>query len=179
MAQLQDESESVQVGLAEIWSILSVEASGCGFLTDRRPAILFERHIFSRLTNGTYDADDPDISAPTAGGYGSPGAHQFARLAAAIQLDRPAALQSASWGLGQILGENFKQAGFEDIETMVSTMVSGEDKQLLAMATSCSWRKTLRATGYRAATGFWSSGNRARPIGMFASSCVLKKAVSW
>ncbi|PTR14383.1 putative peptidoglycan binding protein [Nitrosospira sp. Nsp2] len=70
------------------------------------------------------------------GGYGPSGAHQYDRLAVAIQLDRAAALQSASWGLGQILGKNFKQAGFDDVETMVSTMVSGEDEQLLAMAKS-------------------------------------------
>jgi hypothetical protein len=48
-----------EVGLAEIWAVFSVETSGCGFLTDRRPKILFERHIFSHLTNGRYDAQNP------------------------------------------------------------------------------------------------------------------------
>src|ERR1700751_4946349 len=108
----------------ELWSIISVETSGCGFLPDRRPKILFERHIFHRLTTGKYDADDPDISQPTAGGYGRGGAHQYDRLAAAMVLDRSAALRSASWGLGQIMGENFSSAGFADVEGMVSAMVS-------------------------------------------------------
>ncbi|PTR14393.1 putative peptidoglycan binding protein [Nitrosospira sp. Nsp2] len=124
-----------EVGLAEIWSVFSVETSGCGFLTDKRPKILFERHIFSRLTNGEYDAKHPDISAPAAGGYGASGAYQYGRLASAIQLDREAALQSASWGLGQIMGENFNEAGFDDVETMVAQMVSGENAQLLGVAT--------------------------------------------
>src|SRR2546429_4905849 len=90
------------LGIAELWSVLSVETSGCGYLPDRRPKILFERHVFSRLTNHRFDEDDPDISQRSVGGYGPPGAHQHDRLNAAIQLDRNAALQSASWGLGQI-----------------------------------------------------------------------------
>ena len=45
---------------AEIWAVLAVETSGCGYLADRRPQILFERHIFHRLSHGQYD--DGDIS---------------------------------------------------------------------------------------------------------------------
>jgi hypothetical protein len=118
----------------ELWAVISTETSGCGYLRDRRPKILFERHIFSRLTDGVFDADDPDVSQPTAGGYGPSGAHQYDRLAAAIQLNEDAALQSASWGLGQILGENCKATGFAQAADMVKDMVESEDKQLLAMA---------------------------------------------
>jgi N-acetylmuramidase/Putative peptidoglycan binding domain len=122
------------LAIPEIWTVVSVETSGCGFLADRRPKILFERHKFHRLTAGRFDADDPDISQPTAGGYGQGGAHQYQRLAAAIQLDRDAALQSASWGIGQVMGENFKAAGFAHVEDMVTAMVTSEDSQLLAVA---------------------------------------------
>ena len=131
---LSEASQAAGVGLPEIWSVLSVETSGCGFLPDRRPKILFERHVFHRLTGGRFDGDDPDVSQPTAGGYGPSGAHQYERLAAAIQLNRNAALQSASWGMGQIMGENFGTAGFTVIEDMVAAMVESEDKQLIAMA---------------------------------------------
>jgi hypothetical protein len=116
----------------EIFTVLHVETKGCGFFPDRRPQILYERHIFSRLTNGEFD--DGDISSPTPGGYGATGAHQYDRLARAIALNREAALQSASWGIGQIMGENFRLAGFATVEAMVSSMVVGEDDQLLAMA---------------------------------------------
>ena len=119
---------------AALWSVLSVETSGCGYLTDRRPKILFERHIFHRLTNGAYDASNPDISAPTAGGYGPMGSHQYDRLAVALPLDHAAALQSCSWGLGQVMGENYAAAGFSDEEAMVSAMVGTEDAQLHGMA---------------------------------------------
>ena len=127
-------SSTLGVGLPEMWSVLSVETSGCGFLPDRRPKILFERHVFHRLTGGRFDADDPDVSQPSQGGYGPGGAHQYERLAAAIQLDRAAALQSTSWGLGQIMGENFRIAGFDQIENMVTAMIASEDEQLRAMA---------------------------------------------
>src|SRR5262245_31194386 len=85
-------ASEARLGLPELWAVLSVETSGCGYLPDRRPKILFERHVFSRLTNHRFDEDDPDISARTAGGYGLAGAHQHDRLNAAIQLDRQAAL---------------------------------------------------------------------------------------
>ncbi len=125
---------ALDVEPAALWAVLAVETSGCGFLADRRPKILFERHVFSRLTAHRYDADDPDVSQPTAGGYGPSGAYQYGRLMAAIQLDRAAALQSASWGLAQIMGENHDASGFAGVEEMVAAMVASEDQQLAAMA---------------------------------------------
>src|SRR5579859_7176011 len=86
---------------AELFTVPTVETMGCGFLPDRRPQILYERHIFSRLTGGAFD--DGDISDPTPGGYGASGAHQYDRLNAAIAKNRAAALQSASWGIGQVM----------------------------------------------------------------------------
>ncbi len=121
------------LGIAELWAVLSVETSGCGYLPDRRPKILFERHVFSRLTEHRYDAVYADISQPTAGGYGTAGASQYDRLNAAMQLDQAAALKSASWGLGQIMGENFEAAGFSTAEAMASAMTASEDNQLKAM----------------------------------------------
>ncbi len=124
----------LSVGTAEIAAVFSVETHGAGFLPDRRPQILFERHIFSRLTGGKYDVTNPDISAPTPGGYGNSGAHQYDRLAQAILLDREAALSSASWGLAQVMGVNYRPAGFDSVEEMVAAMSDSEDAQLAGMA---------------------------------------------
>lgn len=123
---------SLGVHAPEIWTVLATETAASGFLTDRRPDILYERHIFHRLTGGKFD--DGDISDPSPGGYGAGGAHQYDRLNAAIAKDREAALQSASWGIGQVMGENFHAAGFSDVESMVAAMVQSEDNQLNAMA---------------------------------------------
>src|SRR5256885_15239712 len=72
------------VHAAELWAVLNVETRGCGFLSDRRPIILFERHIFSHETNGKFDNSDPDISNPQWGGYGAGGAAQYERLQRAL-----------------------------------------------------------------------------------------------
>lgn len=116
----------------ELWTVLAVETSGCGFLPDGRPKILFERHIFHRLTQGRFD--DGEISDSKPGGYGALGPHQYDRLAIALQKDRAAALQSASWGVGQIMGQNYAVAGFSKVESMVAAMSESEDRQLLAMS---------------------------------------------
>jgi hypothetical protein len=125
-------ASALGVSAPEIWTVLAVETSGCGYLPDRRPQILYERHIFHRLTRGEYD--DGEISDPSAGGYGGRGAHQYDRLSLAIARDRSAALQSASWGIGQIMGANFAAAGHKSVEDMVAAMSQSEDDQLAAMA---------------------------------------------
>src|SRR5437588_10586012 len=75
------------LGIAELWAVLSVETSGCGYLPDRRPKILFERHVFSRLTEHGYDAGDADVSQASAGGDRTAGASESDRLDGAVQLD--------------------------------------------------------------------------------------------
>src|SRR6516225_753527 len=134
----------VDVDPVALWSVVVVETSGCGFLPDRRPDILFERHIFSRQTGRRFDASHPEISGP-AGGYGRPGAHQYKRLAEAIACDRRAALESASWGLGQVMGFNASSAGFRDAEHMVAQMMHSENEQILGMV------RFMRTTGMHAA----------------------------
>lgn len=83
------------------------------------------------MTLGRFD--DGDISDPEPGGYGLRGSHQYERLAKAIEKDRPSALQSTSWGIGQIMGENFALAGFNSVDEMVTAMSESEDQQLGAM----------------------------------------------
>lgn len=120
----------------EIWAVLRVETSGCGFYPDRRPVILFERHLFHRFTDGRFD-DSPSadpISSPAPGGYGGGGDRQYVRLARAASLDRRAALEATSWGIGQVLGMNASVCGFGSAEEMALAMTTGEDAQLAAVA---------------------------------------------
>jgi peptidoglycan hydrolase-like protein with peptidoglycan-binding domain len=134
----------IGVDPAVLWSVVLVETAGCGFLPDRRPDILFERHIFSSRTGRRFDATHPGISG-SPGGYGPAGAHQYERLEEAIACDRRAALESASWGLGQVMGFNAALAGLHDAENMVSQMMRGENEQILGMASF------MRATGIHTA----------------------------
>jgi len=132
--------DALNVKLPQLLAVVTVETSGCGCFSDRRPAILFERHIFSKQTGGRFDAEHPDISNRSPGGY-THSSGEYNRLAKAVELDRPAALKSASWGLGQIMGFNFDKAGYDSVETMVQKSIESEDEQLLAMA------NFLKATG--------------------------------
>ncbi|MCE9522142.1 MAG: N-acetylmuramidase domain-containing protein [Alphaproteobacteria bacterium] len=126
--------DRLDVYAAEVWAVLKVETAGFGFLPDKRPMILYERHIFHRQTGGKHSAKHPDISNDEPGGYGAGGAHQYDRLQKAIALDRRAALNATSWGVGQLMGFNAKMAGFGDVEGMVEAMSHAEDDQLLGMA---------------------------------------------
>jgi len=117
----------------EVWAVLMVETRGFGFLQERRPQILFERHIFHGLTNGRHDAGNADISNAIPGGYLG-GAAEYPRLEKAMGLNQEAALKSASWGIGQVMGFNHEVAGFATIDAMVVDMVKDENAQLLAMA---------------------------------------------
>ena len=121
------------VELPALWAVMTVETKGCGFLPDRRPLILFERHWFRKLTGGRFDAVAPDLSNPTWGGYGASGAYQHERLGRAVKLDRNAALESTSWGLGQVMGFNAKVVGFANVEKMVAAMCDSEDAQFHGM----------------------------------------------
>ena len=131
-------------GAAEIWAVLDVETSGCGFFSDRRPLILFERHVFSKRTKRMYDQQHPDISNAQPGGYRG-GAAEYGRLAAAIALNRNAALESTSWGIGQIMGFNAAAAGYADAEALVAASMESEGNQLGAMAQFLATNKLVAA----------------------------------
>jgi hypothetical protein len=124
---------------AAIWAVCDVESAGGGFLPDTRPRLLFEAQVFGRLTRYRWNTTHPNISSATWNRalYGAPGAHQYDRLAEAIALDRASALQSASWGLFQIMGMNFAACGFAAVEDYVAAMCASEGRQLAAFGAFC------------------------------------------
>ncbi len=117
--------------VAAIRAVADVESPGAGFMETGQPFILFEAHVFSRLTGHQYDATHPDISSPTwnrALYRNSAGEHD--RLAKAVALNRDAALQSASWGRFQLMGFNWKRCGFTSLQTFVNAMYRDEAAHL-------------------------------------------------
>jgi hypothetical protein len=96
-----------------------------------RPTILFERHYFYKLTNGKFATSHPDICSSQAGAYGK-FSEQYPKLERAMKLDKSAALRSASWGAFQIMGDNFRQAGFASVEDFVAAMKESVEKQVAA-----------------------------------------------
>jgi hypothetical protein len=112
---------------------MEVEASGAGFDSAGRVRMLFEPHIFYRETAGAARA------AAVKAGLAWPTWRReypkdsYPRLIAAMAIDRDAALRSASWGLGQIMGFNCIAAGFDSADGMVRAFAADEETQLAAM----------------------------------------------
>lgn len=127
-------SEALGVEDGVVRAIAAVEAKGSGFLASGEPKILFEPHIFSRLTGGRFDRSHPDLSYPNwkPGAYG-PESAQHGRLDRAAKLDRNAALQACSWGAFQVMGFNWKAAGFRSLQTFINAMYAGVDGHFAAM----------------------------------------------
>jgi hypothetical protein len=139
---IEHAAETLRCHRAVIDAVCEVESGGSAFLPDGRPKILFEAHVFGRLTGGRWNRSHPNISAPVwdRSLYGRAGAHQYDRLDEAKELDRFAALQSASWGRFQILGENYRLVGYDDVEDFVKAMCDSEAKQLEAFLAFCEAR---------------------------------------
>lgn len=64
--------------------------------------------------------------------YGPPNIPQYKRLVKAYQLNKSAVLQSCSWGKFQIMGFNYKSAGFDDVFGFVKAMCSGDPAHIKA-----------------------------------------------
>ena len=89
------------------------------------------RHSSIKETTGhqfrsTTDMAWQDVHEPTS-------KNEQVAFAVASGIDRSAALQSISYGFGQIMGFNYKDAGFESTEHMMSEMSSGQTAQINAM----------------------------------------------
>lgn len=127
-------AETLQVEKAVLQAVAEVESGGAGFLAlaPPKPKVLFEGHYFHRLTGGRFDATHPTLSFPkwTRKHYAKTGVGEWARLEEAIGLDRPAALQSASWGAFQIMGANYAQAGFSDVDAFAAAQSTSAEAQL-------------------------------------------------
>lgn len=130
-------AETLGVDLPTIKAVAEVEASGRGFENNRRPRILFEGHIFwSRLKKCSMNPEDfvedhPGIIYPKwdRSKYLG-GDKEWSRLEEAWKIKDSAALESASYGLFQIMGFNYSACGCKDVFEFVSKMFISEGEQL-------------------------------------------------
>lgn len=116
-----------------VLAVADVESGGRSDLPDGRPLILFEAHWFSKFTNHKYDGAHPHISSPNWNkALYKGGVAEYDRLADADALNHVAAYKSASWGLFQIMGFNFGQCGFADVDTFVNFLKGSDDNDMTA-----------------------------------------------
>lgn len=128
------------IDYASLRAVIDVEARGSGFFSNGLPAILFERHIFWRrlgeirwfTMRAKIMALHPSVCNPIAGGYGR-FSEQHDKLEIAASYNRDVALESASWGLGQVMGYHWRSLGYASLQEFVNAMYHSEAKQLDAM----------------------------------------------
>ena len=128
-AQIQAQAIGLGIEVAALKAVIEVECKGSGFNVDGTPVILFERHVFRQrlIANGKAATADkamrerPDLCNKTMGNYGLYSA-QHGRLSAAAQYHRESALESASWGIGQVMGYHWKALGYPTLQNFINAM---------------------------------------------------------
>lgn len=125
---------------AALLAIAYVEGGGsAGALVDGRlePLIRFEGHyFFARLTGDKLEvARTQGLASPSAGAVKNPAsqAERWKLLNRAMEIDANAALESCSWGFGQVMGAHWKKLGFGSVSAFVNLCRSGAAGQAEVM----------------------------------------------
>lgn len=135
-SDLKAAAAELDVELAAIKAVREVEARGTGFKGER-PVILFERHIFWRRLKehgedpSDYKRGNEDILSAKPGGYVG-GVREHDRLQRARKIHEAAALESASWGMFQIMGFHWQYLGYPSVKRFVRLMQKSEGEHLKA-----------------------------------------------
>lgn len=118
-------------------AFINVESRSRGFDRAGRPIILNEPHVFYRNLRGSEreEAVREGLAYPSWGEKPYPRSQdeRYAWLQAACEINETAALKSCSYGLSQILGENFSMVGFRTIQDMVLAFMDDEEEHVEAM----------------------------------------------
>ena len=138
--QIKDAAKKLGVEYAALKAVIEVEARSSGFFSTGEPAILFERHKFWEQLGDIrwftmrlkIMALHPRVCNKYSGGYGRY-SEQHAKLAIAASYNRDIALQSASWGIGQVMGYHWESLGYPSLQSFINDMYHSEERQLEAM----------------------------------------------
>lgn len=86
--------------------------------------------------------------------YGSQQAAQYARLEAAMEIDRASALESCFWGMFQLGGFNWKLCGCKSVDEFCELINKSERDQLELFAAFCKARNLVRFIDKKDWAGF-------------------------
>jgi hypothetical protein len=144
-AETKDEIEKAaqEFGIepAALLAIAEIESGGSVFAMidgKEEPLIRFEGHYFdARLTGDVREmARSTGLASPNAGEIRNP-VSQAARwrlLARAAEIDRRAAYESVSWGVGQVMGAHWAWLDFANVDALVAEARNGAAGQARLMA---------------------------------------------
>jgi len=137
-ADYADLARTSDIDEALLRAVVKVEAASVGFDDANRLRILFEPHVFYRLL-GAGTKRDRAVALGVAyktwktKPYPRTSSLRYEQLASAMRIDEHLALQSASWGLGQLMGHHYASCGFTSPQDFIAFMLRGEREQLDAM----------------------------------------------
>lgn len=138
--EIDNIANSLGVEPAAFRAVITVEAAGSGFDKASRPKALFERHHFYKHLKDApgllANAVSEGLAYPKWGEKPYPKGSDavYDEITRACAIDEEAALLSTSWGLGQIMGSNFKLAGCKSVNDMVEEAKESEAGQVRQMA---------------------------------------------
>lgn len=131
-------AEYLGVELAVIKAVNEVESSGQGF-SGNKPKILFEGHVFwRRLEKHGLDpkslvhGNENILHKKWTREHYFGGAREHERLDKAKKIHENAALESASWGLFQIMGYHWESLGYKSVKDFVKLMNKSEGEHIKA-----------------------------------------------
>lgn len=133
-------AKKLDVPVATIHAVIAVESYGIGtaFLPDGRVRVQYEPHVMYRRLRDKFGRERadralrefPKLVARAAGSYQSSEVEDRDMDAAARFIDRQCALESASWGLFQIMGYHWRFLGFSTLQDFVNAMYRDEAAHL-------------------------------------------------
>lgn len=135
-ADISAAAQRLGVEATALRAVIKVESAGPGFGSDGRPLLSFEPYVFGQSTGGAYNASHPTVSSASNHAYlGGSQATRWQKLAEAYALDPAAALGAASWGVFQLPGRYYAQAGYANVFALVQDLSRSEARQLAAFET--------------------------------------------
>lgn len=148
-------AKTLRCDVSAIRAVAEIESPKGGFLYDDhagewRPTVLFERHVMYRRYKDKYGYDKaiamvnqcPDIINTKSGGYIG-GESEHRRIEKARKFDKDIGLESASWGMFQIMGYHWQALGYKSVVDFVMIMSESEGKQLEIFVKFIQANKTL------------------------------------
>lgn len=105
----------------QLRAMAQVESGGSAFDNLGRPKILFERHLFHRMTGGRFGVTE--FSNPKGGGYAE---SSWEKLTQAACRDPQTAFAATSWGKFQVLGMHWDNLDYPSAIDMAYSTVTGE-----------------------------------------------------
>lgn len=137
---LEKVAKESSLELALLKTLKEVETGkSSGFIKEGVPVILFEGHIFYKLLKAkkglayvnSLCSKYPTLVYPKwTSRYYLGGIKEHNRLDTAVKIDRDCALQSASYGLFQVMGMNYKLCGYTNLQDFINDMWKSHEEQI-------------------------------------------------